>query len=138
MSNISNKTIPRVGQFMTPLPHTIEFDQPLARAHELMRTHQIRHLPVMQNGKLLGLVSIRDLHLIETLRDVDPAEVPVEDAMAEDPYTVSPEEPLDEVAAIMADYKLGSAVVVQDGRVQGIFTTVDALRALLQLWRQMP
>lgn len=135
---MSNKITPRIGQFMTPLPHTIEFDQPLARAHELMRMHQIRHLPVMQNGKLLGLISIRDLHLIETLRDVDPDEVPVEDAMAEEPYTVSPEEPLDEVATIMADYKLGSAVVVEDGQVQGIFTTVDALRALLRLWKDMP
>jgi acetoin utilization protein AcuB len=132
---MSTKIIPRIGQFMTPLPHTIEFDQPLARAHELMRMHHIRHLPVMQNGKLLGLVSIRDLHLIETLRDVDPDEVPVEDAMAEEPYTVSPEEPLEAVAAIMANYKLGSAVVVEGGQVQGIFTTVDALRALLQLWK---
>jgi acetoin utilization protein AcuB len=138
MSNVSNKVIPRIGQFMTPLPHTIEFDQPLARAHELMRLHQIRHLPVTQNGKLLGLVSIRDLHLIETLRDVDPAEVPVEDAMAEEPYTVSPEEPLDAVATVMADHKLGSAVIVEDGRIQGIFTTVDALRALLRLWKNVP
>lgn len=135
---MSTKVIPRIGQFMTPLPHTIEFDQPLARAHELMRKHHIRHLPVMQHGKLLGLVSIRDLHLIETLRDVDPNEVPVEDAMAEEPYTVSPDEPLDAVAAIMADQKLGSAVVVDGGQVQGIFTTVDALRALLQLWKDTP
>lgn len=137
MSNVSNK-VPRIGQFMTPLPHTIEFDQPLARAHELMRLHQIRHLPVTQNGKLLGLVSIRDLHLIETLRDVDPDEVPVEDAMAEEPFTVSPEEPLDAVARVMADHKLGSAVIVEDGQIQGIFTTVDALRALLRLWKSAP
>jgi acetoin utilization protein AcuB len=135
---MSSKIAPRIGQFMTPLPHTIEFDQPLARAHELMRKHLIRHLPVMQNGKLLGLISIRDLHLIETLRDVDPEEVPVEDAMTEEPYTVSPDEPLDEVAAIMADYKLGSALVVEAGQVKGIFTTVDALRALLQLWKGAP
>ena len=132
---MSSKPIPRIGQFMTRTPYTIDHDQPLVRAHELMRTHQIRHLPVLQNGKLLGLVSIRDLHLIETLRDVDPSEVPVEDAMAEEPYTVSPEEPLDVVAAIMADHKIGSAVIVDSGEVQGIFTTVDALRALLHLWR---
>jgi acetoin utilization protein AcuB len=55
--------------------------------------------------------------------------------MAEEPYTVSPEEPLDVVAAIMADHKIGSAVIVDCGEVQGIFTTVDALRALLHLWR---
>lgn len=130
-----NKPVPGVGQFMTRTPYTIDHDEPLARAHELMRAHRIRHLPVLLDGKLLGLVSIRDLHLIETLRDVDPSEVPVEDAMGEEPYTVSPEEPLDVVATIMADHKIGSAVVVDAGRVQGIFTTVDALRALLHLWR---
>ncbi|HWN68415.1 MAG TPA: CBS domain-containing protein [Haliangium sp.] len=132
---MSNHSIPRVGQFMTRTPYTIDHDQPLASAHALMRAHQIRHLPVLQNGKLLGLVSVRDLHLIETLRDVDPSEVPVEDAMAEEPYTVSPEEPLDAVAAIMADHKISSAVIVDSGEVQGIFTTVDALRALLHMWR---
>jgi acetoin utilization protein AcuB len=135
---MTTKTIPRVGQFMTRMLYTIDHDQPLARAHELMRAHQIRHLPVMQSGKLLGLVSIRDLHLLETLRDVDPQEVPVEDAMAEEPYTVSPDEPLDAVATIMADHKISSAVVVDDGEVQGIFTTVDALRALLHLWKDAP
>lgn len=133
---MSNKFIPRVGQFMTRTPYTIEHDQPLSRAHELMRVHQIRHLPVLLNGKLLGLVSIRDLHLIETLRDVEPTDVPVEDAMAEEAYTVSPDEPLDSVATVMADHKIGSAVVVDSGEVQGIFTTIDALRALLHLWRE--
>ncbi|WP_428263558.1 CBS domain-containing protein [Haliangium sp.] len=135
---MSTKRAPRVAQYMTRLPHTIDHRQPLAQAHELMRTYQIRHLPVLQDGKLLGLVSLRDLHLIETLRDVDPNDVPVEDAMADNPYTVSPDEPLDAVAAVMANNKIGSAVVVDQGEVQGIFTTVDALRALLHLWKEQP
>lgn len=132
---MNRKPLPRVGQFMTPMPHTIDHDQPLARAHELMRTYHIRHLPVLKDGKLLGLVSLRDLHLIETLRDVSRDEVPVEDAMAEEPYTVSPDEPLSEVATILADHRIGSAVVVDGGEVKGIFTTVDALHAFLRLWK---
>lgn len=131
-----NKPVPRVSQYMTRLPHTIDHDQPLARAHELMRKYQIRHLPVVRNGRLAGVLSLRDLHLIETLPDIDAEQVPVEDAMTEEPYTVSPEEPLDEVAATMANHKIGSAVVMEDdGKIQGIFTTTDALVALLHLWK---
>ena len=131
-----NKPAPRVSQYMTRIPHTIDHDQPLARAHELMRKYQIRHLPVVRDRKLAGVLSLRDLHLIETLPDVDVAQVPVEDAMTEKPYTVSPEAPLDEVAATMANHKIGSAVVMEgDDEIQGIFTTTDALVALLHLWK---
>jgi acetoin utilization protein AcuB len=51
-------------------------------------------------------------------------------AMTEKPYSVSPDTPLDEVAHTMASEKFGSAVVVQNGHVVGVFTTVDACRAL--------
>ncbi len=130
---MSKRAPEAVENYMTRLPYTIDYNQSLSAAHELMRRHQIRHLPVLKQGKLLGLVSMRDLHLIETLRDVDPEEVPVEDAMADEPYTVSPEEPIKSIAAMMADQKFGSAVVVEHGTTVGIFTTTDALKALLEL-----
>jgi acetoin utilization protein AcuB len=53
--------------------------------------------------------------------------------MAGEPYTVAPDAPLEEVATRMADRKLGSALVVDRGSVVGLFTTVDALRALAVL-----
>jgi acetoin utilization protein AcuB len=127
-SNDSNS--PSVAEYMTARPHTIGRDQTLERAHAVMREYGIRHLPVLDGGKVVGLVSSRDLHLIETLRDVDPATVFVEEAMAQDPYTVAPETPLAEVVATMAKRQFGS-VIVTDGRgAIGIFTTMDALRAL--------
>ncbi len=101
----------------------------------MMRKHQIRHLPVTQGGKLAGLVSQRDLHLIETLKDVNPKEVPVEEAMTRDVYIVSPTEPLMKVAAKMAHDRIGSAMVVGDQGIEGIFTTTDALVALFHVWK---
>ena len=118
---------------MSAVPVTIGIDQPMTAAHQLMREHRIRHLPVLAGGRLVGVVSDRDLHLVETLRDVDPDKVAVEDALSPDPYTVAPETPLDEVVQTMADRKLGSALVVRGTRVVGIFTTVDALHALAAL-----
>ncbi|MBI5513532.1 MAG: CBS domain-containing protein [Deltaproteobacteria bacterium] len=120
---------------MTATPHTVGRDQPLTVAHRLMRDHRVRHLPVVHVGKLVGLVSDRDLALIETLRDVDPAEVIVEEAMTQAPYTVGPDASLAEVAEHMAAHRYGSCVVVDGERVVGVFTTVDALEALAALLR---
>ncbi|MFL5345367.1 MAG: CBS domain-containing protein [Hyalangium sp.] len=119
-----------IENFMTRSVHTIGTKSPLAEAHRMMNDHAIRHLPVLEGGRLVGLLSQRDLHLIETLKDVDPKEVLVEEAMSQDAYTVTPETELAAVAREMALHKYGSAVVSRGAQVLGIFTTTDALRAL--------
>lgn len=127
------KAIPRVERYMTASPHSIGKDQFLVHAHELMRNHAIRHLPVLDGGRLVGVLSDRDLHLIETLRDVTPDKVTVEEAMTPVVYSVAPRAPLHEVVREMAAHKYGCAVVVDDREVVGIFTTIDALRAFADL-----
>jgi acetoin utilization protein AcuB len=119
--------------FMTAAPHTIGVHQPLQTARDLMRAHHIRHLPVLDGGKLVGIVSDRDLALVGSLVGVDPERLPVAEAMTPDPHTISPDSSLEWVAAEMAQSKFGSVIVVEHGRVVGIFTTVDALRALQEL-----
>jgi acetoin utilization protein AcuB len=119
-----------IENFMTAGVHTIASSRTLAQAHEVMREHRIRHLPVLKAGKVIGIVSQRDLNLVEGLKGVDPEKVPVEDAMSEDVFAVSPAAPLAAVAQRMAQQKLGSAVVMTGPKVVGIFTAVDALRAL--------
>jgi acetoin utilization protein AcuB len=118
---------------MTRAPRTVAPGQTLMDAHALMRGNRIRHLPVVRDGKVVGIVSQRDLILIETLPDVNAAEVPVEDAMTRDVFLVEPHTPLADVAAEMAERKLGSAVVMDAGRVVGMFTVTDACRALAEL-----
>lgn len=119
-----------VDKYMTPCPHTVGKDQSLAKAHELMREHGIRHLPVLDGGRLVGLLSDRDVHLVQSLRDVVSAQVPVEQAMSYDPYCVTPLTELEQVAREMARKKLGSAVVMEGPKVVGIFTAIDALETL--------
>ena len=119
-----------IEQFMTPSPHCIGRGQRLSTAHELMRKHRVRHLPVLDGGRLVGILSQRDLFFIETLRDVDPAKISVEEAMSPDVYAVTPDRALGEVAAKMVDQKYGCAVVLRGTAVAGIFTTTDALRVL--------
>ena len=110
----------------------------MSQAHQLMREHRIRHLPVLEAGKLVGIVSERDLHLVETLPDCNPAEVTVEEAMIPDVYAVMPEDPVDEVVQTMADRKYGATVVMNHhGGIDGIFTTVDALQVLVDVLRRV-
>jgi acetoin utilization protein AcuB len=129
---------PTIRKFMTANPHTIGQEQSLTVAHRMMRESRVRHLPVLEGGKLVGLVSQRDLHLIETLRDVDPDKTSVKEAMTMDVYVTPPNTPLDEAARVMAEHKYGSAVVVDRGKIVGMFTTVDALSALAQLLEDDP
>jgi len=127
------KSIPQIKKYMTTDIQTIGDDQPMSVARRMMRQEHIRHLPVLHQGKVVGIVTDRDLRLVETLRDVDPTKVAVSEAMTQDLYEVSPDAALDEVVSTMAAKKYGSAVVTDHGHVVGIFTTVDACRAFADL-----
>ncbi len=129
-STAHQKNSTTIDQFMTQTPETIGLKQPLSMAHRIMREHNIRHLPVLDAGKVVGLVSQRDLHLVETLKGVDPKVVAVDEAMTLDPYCVSRDASLEDVVREMARHKYGSAIIVEGERPVGIFTVVDALEAL--------
>lgn len=119
-----------VGRYMTRSPHTIGRDQTLKTASEVMREHGVRHLPVLHGGQLLGILSNRDVFLVESLEGVDEEAVTVEEAMTAEPYIVAEGDDLKSVVTTMAESKFGAAVVMDGRTVVGIFTTIDALRAL--------
>lgn len=124
---------PVVRQYMTVCPHTISARQTLTTARRMMTEHQVRHLPVLEGGRIIGLLSERDLLLVESLAGVNPTEVLVEEAMVQSVFTAAPDEPVAQVVEAMIERKLGSTVVVEGEHVVGVFTTIDALRALLNL-----
>jgi acetoin utilization protein AcuB len=120
-----------VADRMTRTPELIGSEQPVSAAYALMRSNEIRHLPVLNAGKLVGVVSLRDLHFIEAFRDVDLDSLRVEVAMGRDLYAVEPKTPLKQVASEMAERKLGSVVVIEGNEIVGVFTTLDALDTLV-------
>lgn len=122
-----------VKHCMATATHSIGKDQSLAVAHGVMRAHGLRHLPVLESGKLVGLVSERDLYFLETVAGVDPEAEHVEQGMTQDVYCVSPEARIEHVAAEMAKHRYGCAVVVEGSKVVGMFTTTDALELLVKL-----
>ncbi len=122
-----------IDDYMSALTVTIGSDQPMSDAATRMREHGFRHVPVLYGGKLVGILSDRDLAMVESLGGVDPDEVPVREAMTPEPYTVSRGTPVGEVVAEMAEHKYGTAVITDAGKPVGIFTTIDALRLCAEL-----
>ncbi len=122
-----------VGALMTTQPLTIGRTQSLSTAHRLMRDHRVRHLPVLEHGELIGVVSQRDLYFLETIRGVDLDADIVEDAMTPDAYAVAPDASIGFVTRHMARHRYGCAVVLERGKVVGIFTATDALRLVSTL-----
>lgn len=127
--------MPCVKRYMTREPYSVASTDSLTRAKTLMRNHAIRHLPVIDGGRLVGLVSDRDVSVVEAVPGIDLDCVEVARVM-EPPLHVWGEDPIDEVSERMASERR-DCVIVQGGHgVAGIFTATDALRALADLVRR--
>jgi acetoin utilization protein AcuB len=134
-----------VKEWMTQPVTTIGADAPVRQAAELMKTRQIRHLPVVENdGRLIGIVTDRDLRQMifdpmihERLGDVVEAlaGLTVRDIMTWAVITVRPESGIRQAARLMREQKFGALPVVEAGRVVGMLTERDLLRALETLIR---
>lgn len=128
-----SKPIPQIMKYMTTTPLTIEKDAPLIEAASLMQKHHIRHLPVLYQGKIEGVLSSTDVALIKGLNGVDMEKLKVYDCFTPNPYKVTPETMLDEVLEEMAEKKYGCVLVNDNDQLVGIFTWVDALKATKNL-----
>lgn len=128
------KAMPKIQKYMTPMPHTVGHDLPVTKAWDMMKEYRIRHLPVLDGGRLKGILSDRDIKLAASFEGGD--RLRCEEIMTPDPYTVNPDTSLDAVVREMAAHKYGSALIVQDnGKVVGIFTDIDALNTLDEVLR---
>ena len=128
-----SKPIPTIQKFMTTNPHSIGQDQTIAKAETMMKEYGIRHLPVLNGGKLVGIITDRDLKFIKSFKDVDPTEVKLTDISVTEVFSVEPDSRIDHVCDAMAENKYGSAIVMSNNKLVGIFTWIDGLRAMSDL-----
>jgi len=130
-----------VGDWMTKSPITIEQDASVIEAIHLLKEKDIRRLPVMKKGKLVGLVTEKMLYgyMPAKATSLDQWELhyllsktPVKAAMNPKPHTVASDTPISEVAKLLHDRKLNGVLVVNEkGDLAGLLTTTNALEALI-------
>lgn len=122
---------------MTEFPYTVTPRTTISDVKGLMTQCEIRHLPVVDQGKVVGIISDRDLKSVELL--ADSMTLVASDVMTPDPYCVPTGTPLGRIVRNLAAQKLGSAIVLNEqGRVAGIFTTTDAMRLLAKMIDEQP
>ena len=124
---------PSVGSYTPRAPYAVGPKEPLGNARRLMEKYGIRELPVKAEGKLVGILSGRDLRLVWSLTHPPPEMRTVEEAMTAAPYAVAPETPIDEVVRVMLEKDHDAAVVLDEGRIVGVFTPANALEALVDI-----
>jgi acetoin utilization protein AcuB len=128
------KQMPKIQKYMTTQPHTVGRDITVKKAMEMMREFGIRHLPVQDGGHLVGMITDRDIKLANAFGAPDT--LSVEEVMTPEPYEISPNASLAETVETMAEHKYGSAVIMDNKKVVGIFTAVDGLRVLCEVLKQ--
>jgi acetoin utilization protein AcuB len=131
-----------VGERMSRPVITVSPDMPINDALVMFKKERIRRAPVMKNGKLLGIVSERDLlnaspSSVTTLSVWEMnyliSKVTVKQVMSKKVITVNRDTPIEEAARIMADNKFGGVPVVDSGKVVGIITETDLFKVFLEL-----
>ena len=120
---------------------TVDVNDSMQDATRLLKKHNIRGLPVIENGKLVGIVTDRDLkrasasdattlEIHELLYLI--SKIKVKEIMTKNPITVSVDSTIDEAAEVLLDNKITGAPVIDDsGKVVGIITQTDIFRVLV-------
>lgn len=130
-----------VGQKMSSAPVSVNPSTTLAEARALLRGHRIRHLIVLEGEQLVGIITDRDIRQASLPHPPDQPRaagdplmglIRVGQAMTREVLTVAPETPLEEAAMLLINHRIGGLPVVKDGRVVGIITETDLLKALVE------
>lgn len=132
-----------VRDCMVRNPITITPETPISKALDIVVKKKIRHLPVLQGEKVVGLVTERGLLAVSpspatTLSVYELnyvlAKLTVKEALVKNPVSVSSDCPIEEAAFIMREKKIGSLLVIDDGKLVGIVTQTDMVHAMVRLF----
>jgi acetoin utilization protein AcuB len=126
----------KASRVMTREVHCLTPEVPLARAWRMMNELRVRHLPVVFEGKLVGIVSDRDL-LVRAARSSDGSltfpEVPVGEAMTVHPVVAPSTTPVSKLAALMLEHRIDSVPIVDlEGHLWGLVTSTDLIELLVE------
>jgi acetoin utilization protein AcuB len=119
---------PSLKSAMTPFPYAVSPDASLEEATKLMEEHDVRHLPVVKDHQIVGIIAEHDILLTRSRAGPRKKKLRVDDCYQTDVYVVDLNEPIDNVLITMAERHIGSTIVTRRGRLAGVFTAMDACR----------
>lgn len=119
----------KVRELMTKQPTTVEPDATLGEVATLMKQQDCGSIPVVDGGRLVGIVTDRDIVVRGIAAGVDPRTQRVSKVMSSDPVTVGPDEDVTEAEKKMADRQVRRLPVVEGGKLIGIIVTAQIARA---------
>ncbi len=122
------RRVPTIKSVMTAFPYSVDINQTLHYADQFLQQHELGHLPVTNNGELVGVISRWDISFY-SIQQTDNKERKVSDIPMRDKYIVDLNERLDHVLKTMANQHLESALVTRQGKLAGIFTLSDVCRS---------
>lgn len=127
-----SKKMPIVGAVMTSFPYFVEAGATAAVMEQMMDEYNIRHLPVQEKGKVVGIVSERDLHhrVRREAPEAEKEKILARHVMVPEPYIVPFRAPLNDVVFEMAKRRIGSVIVQRQGKLAGILSAIDVCRIL--------
>ncbi len=132
----------RVRDYMTSEPQCLGVRQTLLDAVLMIRMAPLRHIPILEDGRLVGILSDRDVHRLapSLLIPLSPqeynrvfADTPLEKVMIRNPLTIHPDAPLADAVNLLVTERLGCLPVLDEGKLVGIITVSDMLKALYDL-----
>jgi len=118
----------KVSDLMTSDPATVGPDDPCSRAAALMKEEDCGAIPVVRDGKLVGIVTDRDITIRAVAEGRDPKTLAVSNIMSADPITIAPDTDADEATRMMAEFQVRRLPVVENGRLLGIIVTAQLAR----------
>ena len=122
-----------ITDYLREAPHSIEPHQTIHEARRRMKKWNCDHLPVLSGGQIVGILTDRDMVFACGLGSEDDHNVSVGDVMITEVISLDVSSPLNIVIKAMVQNQIGSIIITKDGKLHGIFTETDALRALLDI-----
>jgi CBS domain-containing protein len=119
----------KVRELMTKQPTTVKPDAKLGEVATLMKQEDCGSIPVVEDGRLVGIVTDRDIVIRGVAAGKDPKTQRVSEVMSADPVGIGPDEDVSEAEKVMGDRQIRRLPVVEGGRLVGIIVTAQIARA---------
>ncbi len=124
----------QINKYMTKKPSFVSKDEKVLKAKKMMYQLGCTHLPVIESGEVVGVISERDILYLFQIEGDDIEDLTVEEVMTEDFYAAKLDDDITSVSRYMAENRIGSAIILDhNNKLVGIYTYTDALKAIVDI-----